>query len=103
MNYTLLLLLLLTGLTNSFAQTETTVWNGKTYYVYPHQYELIDIRETFLTHALGTEVLKRDDNNQKVVDISVRMFSEEERAIWHDTRRMSRKEKEEEKLLVEMM
>ena len=102
MKYALIVSLLLTGL-GGFAQTETTVWNGKTYFVYPHQLELIDVTESFLPHAEAIEVLKRDDNNQKVIDVSVRKFSKEEIAFRNSYHRMTRKERETEKLIVELM
>ncbi|MDH4474676.1 MAG: hypothetical protein QE487_18875 [Fluviicola sp.] len=103
MKYTLLILTFIIGLADGFAQTETTVWNGKTYFVYPHQFVLIDITETFLPHAEAIEILKRDDNNQKVIDVSVWKFSEEELSYRRGNRKMTRKEKEEEKLIVELM
>lgn len=64
-------LILLTTITFFFfratAQTETTTWNGKTYYVYPHQQEARVNEYMFLQYAEYKEVIKRDDKNRKIV------------------------------------
>ncbi|MES2556473.1 MAG: hypothetical protein V4604_10005 [Bacteroidota bacterium] len=103
MKYALFIWLLLTGFASGFAQTETTVWNGKTYFVYPHQFELIDVTEVFLSRATAMEVLKRDENNQKVIDVSIRQFTEEEKSYRYNNRKMTRKQKEEDQLTGELM
>ena len=64
-----LLLLLFSPL---HAQTEKAEWNGKTYYVYPHQVVLQrNVTSLFLMGAESQEILTRDDKNRKVVNVTV--------------------------------
>ncbi len=55
---------------SSQAQTETTVINGKTYYVYPHQEEGINRERYYKQFADRKEILQRDDKNRKVIEIT---------------------------------
>ena len=103
MKHTLLVIAFLVGNITGFAQTETTVWNGKTYYVYPHQLDMIDVTESFSNYADSIEVLKRDDNNQKVVEVRVRKLIENENYRRYDRGRLTRKQKEEDKLMNELL
>ncbi|MCC6700404.1 MAG: hypothetical protein IT221_02710, partial [Fluviicola sp.] len=66
-------LLLLVGLLAQlfvFGQIETTTINGKTYYVYPFQQEVRSNERFYYQFADRKEVLKRDDKNRKVVNVT---------------------------------
>src|SRR3989338_2744865 len=79
MKHFLLIVAILLLASKGFAQTETTVWNGKTYYVYPHQLELQNNMYIFMQYAEFREVLKRDDNNQKVIRTEIKKIEEEDK------------------------
>ena len=105
MKYVFLLLLVLSG-SAGFAQTETAVWNGKTYYVYPHQFELMDVTEIFLPHVHSVEVLKRDDNNQKVIRTEIKKIEDEEKVDMYGygmKRKMTKEQKQQEKKVRELL
>lgn len=53
-----------------FGQIETTTINGKSYYVYPFQQEVRSNERYYYQFADQKEVLKRDDKNRKVVDVT---------------------------------
>ncbi|MES2556474.1 MAG: hypothetical protein V4604_10010 [Bacteroidota bacterium] len=105
MKHFLLIIAVLLLASKGFAQTETTVWNGKTYYVYPHQLVLQNNMYIFMQYAEFKEVLKRDDNNQKVIRTEVKKIEEEEKLNlgYGMTRKMTKEQKQQEKLIRELL
>lgn len=101
-----IILLLVAGLlirTAANAQTETVSWNGKTYYVYPHQQEMGQSQYLFLQYAEYREVLLRDENNQKVVSSEIREIEPEERYAYYRTAKPTKAQKQQEKFMRELM
>lgn len=104
MKHFILIITVLVVACNSFAQTETTVWNGKTYYVYPHQLELQNNMYLFMQYAEFREVLKRDENNQKVVRTEIKKIDEEDRMnMYGSQRKLTKEQKQQEKLIRELL
>lgn len=105
MKYFLLIITALVMAGSSFAQTETTVWNGKTYYVYPHQLELQHNMYIFMQYAEFKEVLKRDDKNQKVIRTEIKKIDEDERLNrgYNMRSKMTKEQKQQEKFIIELL
>jgi len=91
MKHLLLSLLLLTAC-NSFAQVETAVWNGKTYFVYPYQQELEESYfDIFSLIAESKEELKRDEKNRKVIETTVVPIEDDRRKDFFPNNKKGRK------------
>jgi antitoxin component YwqK of YwqJK toxin-antitoxin module len=104
MKHFILIITILALTCNGFAQTETTVWNGKTYYVYPHQLELQNNLYIFMQYAEFKEVLKRDEKNQKVIRTEIKKLDEEDRAnMYGMSRKLTKEQKQQEKLIRELL
>jgi antitoxin component YwqK of YwqJK toxin-antitoxin module len=57
---------------SAFAQVEKYTWNGKEYYVYPHQDEsMAEGTKLISVFANQREVLHRDDKNRKVLSVTI--------------------------------
>lgn len=104
MKHLILLLSVTSLLFSGLSQTETTVWNGKTYYIYPHQLELQGNPYLFTEFADFREVLKRDDKNRKVVSVEIEALDPTRRSIYGDPKhRKTKSEKQQEKFLRELL
>lgn len=106
MKHFILIIALLALVNPAVAQTETTVWNGKTYYVYPHQLESQNNIYIFMLYAEFKEVLKRDENNQKVIRTEIKKIEEEDKGDMYGygmKRKMTKEQKQQEKLVRELL
>lgn len=103
MKYLILLLTTTTAILSGWSQTETTVWNGKTYYVYPHQVEIPENEYLFMEFAEYHEVLQRDEKNRKVVGKTVEKIEDEMNGFMYGTGKKSKEQKEGEKFLREIL
>jgi hypothetical protein len=68
------LILLLTttaSMLTGWSQTETTVWNSKTYYVYPYQQEVEYNNRLFRQGIKHEEKLHRDSLNREVISSEI--------------------------------
>ena len=82
-NYWFFLLVSLIGFPAQ-SQVERVTWNGKEYYVYPHQDES-QVQESYSPFNLfsmlaeSQEVLQRDDKNRKVISVTVEPIDKKEK------------------------
>ena len=80
------------------AQVERATWNGKEYYVYPHQDESQSMGNSsfniFAMLAESKEVLQRDEKNRKVISVTVEPIKKEEQSAFLLKERKFRKTKE---------
>jgi len=99
----LLLTLLFGSIFNAFSQVETTVWKGKTYFVYPHQLELNNNMYLFAQYAEFREVLKRDDKNRKVIGVTVEKNEKNEELNYYGSQKMTKERKKQEHFIRELL
>jgi len=101
-NY-ILLALLVVAVFNGFSQVETTNWQGKTYFIYPHQLELPNNLYLFTQYAAFKEVLKRDDKNRKVVSVTVVKNDKTAELNYYGSQKMTKERKKQEHYIRELL
>ncbi len=80
MKHLLILLTFLTTGTVVFSQVETTVINGKTYFVYPFQQEVENNESMYYAFVDFKEVIKRDDKNRGIVSVETKALTKAQKA-----------------------
>lgn len=86
--------------TITYSQVEQVTINGETYYVYPLQKEVRSMEQYYYSFADKREVIKRDDRNEKIVSVSEKVLTKQEKAMAF---KFTGKYKKFQKQLVEML
>lgn len=80
MKQTLFLLSLVLTIFSVHAQVETTVIDGKTYYIYPFQQEVENNESRYYAFLDFKEVIKRDEKNRGIVSVDVKPLTKIQKA-----------------------
>lgn len=63
------------------AQIEQVVLNGETYFVYPLQKEVKSMEQYYYSFADKREVIKRDDRNEKIVSVTEKVLTKQQKSM----------------------